>query len=190
MRGSCLIITHAGRPRRVSPFLFPQFGEYNKLLLPSERELPTHGMMTRIYPFDFGFSDPSNALAPYAQADCPLVVGRDFLAWAATRTWQALSTTPPVAGQPGANATPALQINFVHTHNGVQRQWSNKPMTDGEFGGDGQYPMIFREPPLLAEGDTIMCTIQNMLNATIAAQVVLLGAEFDTDGDQEQAARA
>jgi hypothetical protein len=202
VHGSCLIFTHAGKPRRVSPFLFSQFGAYNKFLLPGERELPRSGLMTRLYPFDFGYADPSNALAPYAQADCPLVVGRDILIWGITRTWSTLNPTLSAGaitpGAPGANADPALLINFVHTHNGIQRQWSNKPLTNGEIGGGygmddddadlaAMFPMILHEPALLAEGDTIMCTLQNMLNATVAAQVLLLGGEFDVDRLQDEA---
>jgi hypothetical protein len=188
VRGIGIHFWRDGRARRVNPDLFSQFGEYNRLLLPTERELPKHGLITRIYPFDFGYAFPNNSLAPYAQADCPLLIGRDFLVWAITRTYSTVATTnPPVAGTPGANGSPGLLINFLHTHNGVQRQLMNKPLTDDEFGGDGQYPMILKEPMLLAEGDTIMCTLQNLLNATMQAQVVFIGGEFDTDNQQGEA---
>jgi hypothetical protein len=63
----------------------------------------------------------------------------------------------------------------------VQRQWSNKSITDQESTGDGMTPLILRDPALLPQGDTITCMIQNLANVTLAAQIVFMGGEFDTD---------
>lgn len=189
-----LIFSRSGyrlRTYRVSPLLFPQFGPYNKYILPKSRDLPLHGLVTRFYVFDFGFSNPGNAIAPYQTAYCPLVMGRDFLAWAVTRVYSVLApsgltnpaTTPYGVGanQLGANQSPGLLVNWMHTHNDVQRQWSNKNVTDGEQGGDGRYPMILKDPALLPQGDTVTCVVQNLSNVTLAAQYLFAGGEFDTE---------
>jgi hypothetical protein len=184
-----LIFSRSGyrlRTYRVSPLLYPQFGVYNKYILPKSRDLPLHGLITRFYVFDFGYSNPGNAIAPYQTAYCPLVMGRDFLVWAVTRVYNAIgplaltnpATTP---AQIGPNQSPGLLVNWLHTHNDVQRQWSNKNVTDGEQGGDGRYPMVLKDPALIPQGDTITCVIQNLGNVTLAAQYMFGGGEFDTE---------
>lgn len=191
MHEAGLLFLRAGRTRklyRVSPLLFPQFGTYNKFLLPKNRDLPAHGLITRFYAFDFGYSQLSQAIAPYDTAYCPLVVGRDLLVWSITRTYSTVATAdPPVAGTPGANASPGFLVNFIHEHQGVQRQWCNKSVSDGEFGGNGAYPMVLKDPALLPQGDTIICQITNLLNATMLAQVVFSGGEFDTEAYGQEA---
>jgi hypothetical protein len=167
---------------RVSSYLFPQFGAYNKFILPKDRDLPSHGLITRFYAFDFGVSTPALSIAPYDTGYCPLVLGRDFLVWAVTGVYSAQAATdPPVAGQPNANVSPGFLVNWLHTHNGVQRQWANKAITDGEACGNGRYPLILKDPALLPQGDTITCVIQNLANVTLVAQLVFSGGEFDTE---------
>lgn len=185
MHGPGLIFSrdfNYGKRRRVSPYLFPQFGVYNKYFIPSNRDLPSHGLVTRIYAFDFGFSQGNPSIAPMDTVDFPLVIGRDFLVWSITQVYQTAATTdPPVALTPGANASPGFLVNFLHTHEGVQRQWANKSISDGESGGDGRYPLMLKEPALLLAGDTLTCSITSLVNATMLAQICLTGGEFDTE---------
>jgi|SRR5271157_1571945 len=185
-----LIFSRSGDRRRlypVSPYLYSQFGPYNKFILPKRRDLPSHGLITRLYAFDFGFSIPGNALAPYDTGYSPLIIGRDLLVLAVTKVSYAAAPnvaaggTLPIAGGAGANGSPAFLVNWLHTHGGVQRQWSNKNITDGEAGGTGRKPMILRDPALLAEGDTMTCVVQNMLNATLQVQLLFTCGEFDTE---------
>jgi len=168
---------------RVSSYLFPQFGAYNKFLLPNDRDLPTHGLITRFYPFDFGVSTPALAIAPYDTAYSPLVMGRDFLVWSVTGTYSAAPAATPPASivAPNANQSPGFLVNWLHTHNGVQRQWANKAITDGEACGNARYPLILKDPALLPQGDTITCVIQNLANVTLIAQLLFTGGEFDTE---------
>ena len=195
MNENGLIFSRSGYPLkryRVSPYLFPQFGTYNKFLLPKKRDLPTHGLVTRLYAFDFGYSNPGNAIAPYQWAQCPLVIGRDFLVWAVTRVYNASAplvltnpaTTPAAVG---SNVSPGLLVNFLHTHNDVQRQWANKNITDGEMGGNGRYPMMLTDPALLPQGDTITCVIQNLSNVTLQVQYLFTGGELDTESFGQEA---
>jgi hypothetical protein len=185
-----LIFSRSGDSRkryRVSPYLFPQFGAYNNFLLPKRRDLPAHGLVTRLYAFDFGFSQGNFGIPPYDTAYCPLVIGRDLLVWAVTGVYSAQApvvvapATLPAAYQPGANVSPGFMVNWLHTHNGVQRQWANKNITDGEACGNGRYPMILRDPALLPQGDTITCVIQNLANNTLLAQLLFHCGEFDTE---------
>lgn len=180
-------------PFRVSPLLFSQFGLSNKYFLPLVRDLPQHGLITRFYAFDFGYANPNNSIAPYDTAYCPLQLGRDFLVEAVTGVYGAAAPqvlqNPPatpngvgaVTSQVGANVTPGFLVNWLHTHNGVQRQWSNKAITDGESCGNGRYPLLLKDPALLPEGDTITCMIQNLANVTLQAQLLFMGGEFDSD---------
>jgi len=190
MHGCGIIFSQdgVGRFYRVSPLLFPQFGPYNKFLLPKDRDLPIHGLILRQQVFDFGYAVSSNAIPPLGQVDCPLVLGRDMLVWARTGVYGAAAVAgppgqalPTAVGQPGANQTPGFLVNFFHTHAGVQRQWANKNITDIEAVGDGQLPYIETTPTLLLQGDTLMCTVQNLANVTLLAQIVLHGGEFDTE---------
>lgn len=179
----------ASKLYEVSPLLYPQFGINNKNFLPHERDLPKHGLITRMEVFDFGFADPSQSIAPYDTAYCPLVMGRDFLVEMVTGTYstqisqvlQNPAAVPAVPGGPGAIDTPGFLVNFLHTHQGVERQWSNKNITDIESVGHLGYPLVLKSPALLPMGDTIMCVIQNLLNATLQAQIVFTGGQFDTE---------
>jgi hypothetical protein len=171
---------------RVSPLLYSQFGVYNKYLLPKKRDLPAHGLITRFYAFDFGHSNPGNSIAPMQWAQCPLILGRDFLVWAVTGVYNAaapqiLTAPPTTPAQVGLNVSPGFLVNWLHTHNDVQRQWSNKNITDGEAIGTGRLPMMLKDPALLPRGDTITCVIQNLNNVTLQAQIVFAGGEFDTE---------
>lgn len=189
MREKGLIFSRSGYALRtycVSPYLYPQFGQYNKYFLPKHRDLPTYGMVTRMYVFDFGYSNPGNQIAPYQLAQCPLVLGRDFVCWAVTQVSQSIGPqilTNPATGTANVapSVSPAYLVNFLHTHQDSQRQWSNKAITEGEAAGTGRYPLMLKDPALLPQGDTITCVIQNTSNCTLAAQVCFLGAEFDTE---------
>jgi len=172
----------ARRLRRISPLLFPQYpGGLNKYFLQKVRDLPQHGLLTRFQVFDFGFgSGTGNLVAPYDTAYADVQIGRDFLAEVITGTYQAAAvTTPPTAGQPNANQTPGFLVTFLHTHDGVQRQWENKPITDLESVGSGENPLLLTEPILLVAGDTLTCQLQNLANVTLQAQILLIGGEFD-----------
>jgi hypothetical protein len=171
---------------RVSPYLYSQFGQYNKYLLPKKRDLPAHGLITRFYVFDFGYSNPGNLIAPMQWAQCPLVMGRDFLVWAVTGRYVSaapliLTNPATTPAQVGPNVSPGFLVNWLHTHNDVQRQWSNKNITDGEAIGTARFPMMLKDPALIPRGDTITCVIQNLANVTLQAQIVFAGGEFDTE---------
>ena len=73
-----------------------------------------------------------------------------------------------------------LLVQFFHTHDGVQRTWENKPITDIEAVGDAQNPSFLKEPILLVSGDTLTCQLQNLLDATLQAQIILVGGEFES----------
>lgn len=189
MHGNGLIFSRSGyrlKSYRVSPLLYSQFGTYNKYLLPKLRDLPAHGLVTRCYPFDFGYSNPGNQIAPYQTAYCPLVASRDFLVWAVTLVYnvappQVLTNPAATPASIGANVSPGLLVNWLHTHDDVQRQWSNKNVTNGEQGGNGRYPMMLKDPALIPQGDTITCVIQNLANVTLSVQYAFIGGEFDTE---------
>jgi hypothetical protein len=188
VHGSDLIYSRSGNRQklyRVSPLLLAQFGTYNKYFLPKKRDLPTHGLVTRFYVFDFGYANPNSSIAPMQMEFCPLVMGRDFLCEMITGRYGAAA--PQVLTNPatqtvdaGANVTPGFLVNFLHTHNGVQRQWANKPLTNDEAIGSALYPLFLKDPALLPEGDTLTCVIQNLSNVTLQAQILFTGGEFDT----------
>lgn len=195
MHESGLIFSRSGYALRsycVSPYLYPQFGQYNKYFLPKHRDLPSHGLVTRMYVFDFGYSNQGNQIAPYQLAQCPLVLGRDFLVWGVTQVYNSVAplvlTNPATtAAQVNPNVTPGYLVNWLHTHNDVQRQWANKSITDGESAGNGRYPLLLKDPALLPQGDTITCVVQNVSNVTLAAQICFFGGEFDTENYGQEA---
>ena len=178
---------YAHKLYRVSPLVFPQFGLMNEYRIPKERDLPERGLVTRMYVFDFGFADPGNSIGPMDTQYCPLVMGRDFLVEVVTGVYAVQAVAKPAGSFPAGtnlplgNQTPGFLVNFLHTHEGVQRQWSNKNITDIESVGDGQLPLVLKEPALLPQGDSIMCVIQNLSNATLQAQILFTGGEFDTE---------
>jgi hypothetical protein len=189
-----LIFSESGDTRRlhrVSPLLFPQYPQgLSKYFLQKGRDLPQHGLVTRFQVFDFGFgSGTGNLVAPFDTAYADVQIGRDFLAEIITGTYAtAAAAIPPsnsgspgygLGGQPNANQTPGFLVTFLHTHDGVQRQWENKPVTDIESVGDGLNPSLLTEPILLVAGDTLTCQLQNLANATLQAQILLIGGEFD-----------
>lgn len=175
-----LIFSRSGSANlyRVSPLLFGQKKLNNKYLLPDGRDLPEY-IELRFWTFDFGFSDPSAAIAPYDKAFFGLPAGRNFLAVSMNQTSAPVaSATPPAAGAPGAQVTPAFLVNFLHTHEGAQRQWSNKDDFDVVAAGDARLPYIFKSPVLILQGDTLTCSVTNLSNCSLQAQVMLAGGEF------------
>jgi hypothetical protein len=183
MYGHSLIFSRSGGPDRlfrVSALLFPQRKLMNKYFLPEERDVPLEELELRFETFDFGFSNPGNVVAPYDTAYFGISFGRNFLAEMITGTSvPQASATPPAAGQPGAAVTPSFLFNFQHENaKGVQRQWSNKPVTDLEGLGTAEQPMFFKSPALILQGDTLTCMIQNLANVSLQAQIVLIGGEF------------
>lgn len=167
------------RLRRISPLLFPQYpGGLNKYFLQKERDLPQHGLVTRFQVFDFGFSS-GVAVQPFDTAYADVQIGRDFLAEIITGTFiGAALSSPPTFGAQNANQSPGFLATFLHTHDGVQRQWENKPVPDLEKVGDGRNPSLLTEPILLVAGDTLTCQLQNLANLTLQAQILLIGGEF------------
>jgi hypothetical protein len=177
------------RLRRISPLLFPQYPALNKYFLQKERDLPTFGLVTRFQVFDFGYSSGGgNQVAPFDTAYSDLQIGRDFLAEIITGIYGAVAAAVPpslstssgygLGGQINANQTPGFLVTFLHTHDGVQRQWENKPITDIEAVGNGTDPSLLKEPILLVTGDTLTCQLQNLSNVTLQAQILLIGGEF------------
>jgi hypothetical protein len=177
----------AGRLYRVNPLLFGQKKLNNKYFLPDGRDLPTD-IELRFWTFDFGFSDPSAVIGPYDTAYFGIPAGRNFLACSITgASAPQASATPPaivgkniltVSGAPGAQVTPSYLMNFLHTHEGVQRQWANKNEFDLEGVGGGVLPTIFKSPILILQGDTLTCQVQNLANSNLQVQIVLAGGEF------------
>jgi hypothetical protein len=192
MREPGLIFSRSGDTRqlyRVSPLLFPQYPAIHNYFLQKTRDLPTFGLRTRFQAFDFGYST-GNAVQPLDTAYFDLQIGRDFLAEIITGTYgSAAANVPPslpsspgygLAQQPNANGTPGFLVQFFHTHDGVQRTWENKPITDIEAVGDAQNPSFLKEPILLVSGDTLTCQLQNLLDVTLQAQIILVGGEFES----------
>jgi hypothetical protein len=191
MHGNFLIFSRGGwgrgyrGPQRlypVSPFLFPQYSalDLNARFLPDDNELPAHGLTAQVLVFDFGFSTPALAVGPMDAQPIPYTLGGNFLATAIT----GVSDVPPGANPPalgnlsGQQVDPAYLINFQQTHNGNTWQWSNKPVSNREACGTGENPLLFKSPVLIPAGDTLSCTVQNMANATLRVQIMLMGATF------------
>jgi hypothetical protein len=171
MRGSRLY--------RVSPLLFPQEQTENFRHLAQERDLPAHGLMLAFYGFDFGFSDPGKVIGPYATEHFGAAARKNFLVSSITGCSATVATAaPPVAGAAGAQKTPAFLFNFLHTHQGITRQWFNKNLTNVEGLGNGQDPLMLKSPALIPEGDTLTCLVQNLGNSTLQVQILLTGGEF------------
>jgi hypothetical protein len=177
-----LIFSASGGTRkshRVSPLLFPQYGLNNKYFLQKVRDLPEHGLLLRFQVFDFGYSVGA-PVQPFDTWPTDVQIGRDFLVSAITGTFSAqAATAPPGLGADNALKSPGFLVTFLHTHDGVQRQWENKPITDISAVGDGEHVSLFKEPILLVAGDTLTCQLQNLSNVTLLAQILLIGGEFD-----------
>lgn len=184
-----LIFSESGdtrKLRRVSPLLFPQYpAGLNKYFLQKVRDLPQHGLVTRFHVFDFGFSI-GNAVQPFDTSFADVQIGRDFLGlilngcYAAAAVTGATTPPPTLGAQNAINGPPGFLVTWLHTHDGVQRQWDNKLVTDIEAVGDGMNPSLLKEPVLLVAGDTLTCQLQNLNNVTLQAQILLVGGEFDT----------
>jgi hypothetical protein len=177
-----LSFSRTGRADRlypVSPLLFAQRQLLNKYFLPDERDLPAHGLELRFWTFDFGFAVPGAAIAPYDTVPYGLLAGRNFLAVAITgASVPQASANVPAAGAPGAQVSPAFSVTFLHTHEGVQRQWANKDELDLQMVGKGVYPTIFKAPILIPQGDTLTAQVRNLTNSTLLVQLNLAGGEF------------
>lgn len=163
------IKTRAGRIR-FSPFLFPQDGLFNRFRLPRLRDLPQHGLTFAIKTFDFGFNASNPSLNPFDTAYQTVTCTRNILIWGITGTSTPLAGVKPVS--------PAFLFQFLQTHQGVQAQFFNKPITDVEGVGTAQDPLILKEPQLALAGDQLQIQIQNLANVNLNAQVCLLGGEF------------
>lgn len=169
----------ADRLYKVNPLLFPQQHLANKYQLPDGRDLPASGLELRFWTFDFGFANAGNVVPPYALAPTGLPAGRNFLVVSISgASVPQASATPPTAGNPGAQSSPSFQINFLQTSDGNQRQWFNKAIQDVAGFGDGRRPHIFKNPILVLQGDTLVCQVQNLLNANLRVQIMLAGGEF------------
>lgn len=184
MHGNQLIFSRSGNRRRlygVDPLLFPQYTTFNKYFLPDEHELPRHGLQTNFLVFDFGFSDPSLAIAPYDTGYFPVELGFNFLAEMITGVSDVLgvTTTPSAGAQQNVQVTPSYLINFQHTHLGNTRQWAAKNVTNIEAVGTAENPLLFKSPVLLPKGDSLVCVLQNLANAQLRAQILLTGGSFD-----------
>lgn len=186
MHGNQLIFSRSGDRRRlfgVSPFFFNRYTIFNGYWLPEEHEVPGHGLTTRWFPFDFGFNDPTLAIAPFDTAYFSLQPNENFLAESITGVSDVLgvTTTPAAGALSSLQVTPSYLINFQHTHagNGITRQWASKAITDLEAVGTGERPLLFKSPPLIPKGDTLTCIVQNMANAMLRVQILLAGGSFE-----------
>ena len=184
MHGNRLIFSRSGTRSRcygVDPLLFPQYTVLNGYFLPDDHELPQHGLITQMLPFDFGFNDPTLAIAPYDTAQFPMTPDGNFLAEAITGVSDVLGlVNPPAAGSlSNVQVRPSYLINFQHTHAGVTRQWANKNVTDREAVGTAENPLLFKSPILIPKGDTLTCIVQNLANAQLRVQILLVGGSFN-----------
>ena len=184
MRGNQLIFSRSGDRRRlygVSPYLFPQYTDFNSQFLPDDRELPLHGLQAQLFVFDFGFALPANTIAPLDTQFFPITVPNDFLALSITGVADVppSSGVVPAAGRlVGVNVTPTYLINFQQTHAGSTWQWHNKDVTNVEAVGTGENPRMFKSPVYLPAGDTLSCVLRNLGNTSLRVQIVLSGGSF------------
>jgi hypothetical protein len=182
MELNSLTFSRSGRGEklyRVSPLLFGQDKLNNKYFLPGHRDLPWDALHLKFLTFDFGFATPGSVIAPYNMSPMDLVVGPNFLACSITgASVPQPSATPPTVGQPGAQQSPAFLVTFLHTHEGVQRQWANKDLYDGQAVGIGMKPTVFKSPVLILAGDTLECQVRNLSNCNLQVQIMLAGGEF------------
>ncbi len=184
MRGNQLIFSRSGDRRRlygVSPTLYTQYTVLNGYFLPSEHELPEHGLKAQVLVFDFGFSNPALIVAPMDSQFFPITLPNNFLAFSIT----GISDVPPASGvvpAPGLLAgvaiSPAYLVNLQHTHEGNTWQWANKDVTNVEAVGTAQNPLFFKSPPLIPAGDTISCVVRNLGNTQLRVQIALIGGSF------------
>lgn len=184
MHGNRLIFSRSGDRRRlygVSTALFPQYTLNNEYFLPEEHELPGEGLRLSMLGFDFGVNDPTLVIAPYDTAFYPVELGENFL----VETITGYSDVPGIATPPATGSLsnvqldPTFLINFQHTHLGNTRQWASKSITNREAVGTAENPLLFKSPVLIPKGDTLTCVVQNMLNANLRVQILLLGGGFD-----------
>jgi hypothetical protein len=152
---------------RISPYLYGQRKLLNIFFLPKLRDLPQHGLDLLGEVFDFGYNQGSVPLDAFDVLRSSQVLRRNFLVWGITGV-----CTP-------SGAVPNYLFQVYHTHEGKQRQFFNKALSDGELAGTAQAPMLLAHPYLVLEGDTLECEVQNLSNANLNAQVVLWGGEFD-----------
>lgn len=161
---------YAGKdsPTRVliSPFLFAQRQLRNILYLPKLRDLP-QGLDLKAMVYDFGFTAGSGAgLAALETQEKSLVVERPILVW----------------GLNGFSTDAAgFLLQCFHNHEGAQRQFFNKHVSNVAMCGSNTRPHVFRRPYMFLRGDSIEIEIKNLSQAASAAkiQVVLYGGEFD-----------
>jgi len=160
---------------RISPYFFGQHGLLNLLYLPKLRDLPAKGLDFKALVFDFGFDQGSVSLGPLATAKLTLVVEKPLLIWG-------------VAGVSSDLSAPYVGYNFqlLHSHNGVQRQFFNKAVNDGEILGSGARLALLRSPYMVIRGDELTCQVSNLSNnqanpgdENSNVQVVLYGGEFE-----------
>ncbi len=183
MHGNQLIFSRSGDRRRlycVSTALFSQYTVTNKYFLPDEHELPSELRLSMLG-FDFGVTDPTLVIAPYDTAFFPVELGENFLAETITGYSDVLGiATPPAVGSlANVQLDPTYLINFQHTHLSNTRQWASKNITNREAVGTAENPLLFKSPVLIPKGDTLTCIVQNMLNAQLRVQILLMGGGFD-----------
>ncbi len=181
MRGNHLIFSRSGDRRRlydVSPLLYPQYTVLNDYFLPSEHELPQHGLKAQVLVFDFGFSNPSLIVAPMDSQFFPFTLPNSFLAAAITGVSD-IAPSSGVVPAPGLLAgvavSPAYLVNIQQTHKGNTWQWANKDVTNVEAHGTASNPLLFKSPPLIPAGDTVSCVVRNLGNSQLRVQIALIG---------------
>jgi len=161
--------------RKLSPYLFSQFGILNHRHLPKERDLPLKGLLLKAIVFDFGFNNAANVIAPFQEADLSIPIRRNLLVWAITGNFQVVST----AAAPPALVSPPLLFQVTQQHEAKLFQWFNKPVPAAEQLGTATKPNILKDPHLVIAGDALNVDVQNSGNYNLAAQVVLYGGEFE-----------
>jgi hypothetical protein len=91
-------------------------------------------------------------------------------------TWWKSGSSPFDAG-----ASSGFHFQFLHSHQGNQRQFFSKFMTPTESGGSGGLPLLLKTPYMVIRGDELTCQVRNVQVTPVAlqVQVVLYGGEFD-----------
>ena len=169
------------RPYRVSPKLFAQNSVINHYFLPTERDLPVHGLTPQILGFDFGFVNASYSVAPFDSQFGQITAGQDLIVYSINGVSDAApsqNVVPRLGVTIGVQGDPRYLINLQQTHDGNTWQWFNKDVTDREACGTAENPAMLKQGALVPAGDTLSCMVRNLNNTVLRVQVCLFASAF------------
>lgn len=140
---------------RISPLYFGQRRLANKHYLPPLLMLPDDLDFSPI-PFGWGVFGPGPGLTALGQGYLTYQVS--LVTW----IWGLCGGSNDATGPGGSNS--GFQVNLIHTHNGNQYQFFNRPAFNLDVLGTGTKPMILRAPHMLLPGDSLSCQVNNLGN--------------------------